>query len=199
MLNENILLNKAIFIDKDGTLIPDIPFNISPNLISLNPNLTDGLRSLSDAGFLIVIISNQSGVAHGYFTCEQLTNVKIRIEELLHEQKIALHGFYFCPHHPNGRVKEFATVCNCRKPAPGLFGKAANELKIDLAQSWMIGDILNDVEAGKRAGCNTILINNGNETEWVINAERTPDFTANTINEAALYILKHQVNFNICD
>lgn len=159
-------------------------------LIELEKNCIRGLRKLREAGFLLIIISNQSGVAHGFFKEDALNAVEGRIRELLQKENIELDGFYYCPHHPEGKIKEFSVECACRKPKPGMILQAASDFNIDLAQSWMIGDILNDMEAGKKAGCHTILIDNNNETEWLLNEFREPDFTALNINEAAGFILK---------
>jgi D-glycero-D-manno-heptose 1,7-bisphosphate phosphatase len=181
-------LYKAVFIDKDGTLIPDIPYNVDPDLVTVEQETIEGLRLMKDDGFLLIVISNQSGVARGYFTEEELGKVWNKISGLLQKDQLAIDAFYYCPHHPDAIMKQYALLCDCRKPLPGLILKAANELKIDLSQSWMIGDILNDVEAGNRAGCSTILIDNGNETEWVTSPVRTPDFTAKNLLEAAAFI-----------
>jgi D-glycero-D-manno-heptose 1,7-bisphosphate phosphatase len=185
-------MNKAIFIDKDGTLIEDIPYNVEPSRITLQPNAIQGLKRLTDEGYLLIVVSNQSGVARGYFKEEDLSAVRKAIESRLARAQIRLADLFYCPHHPDGSVKEYARICGCRKPAPGMFYKAAEKFMIDLTQSWMIGDILHDVEAGNKAGCKTILIDNGNETEWLTNPERTPTLIASTINEAATFILNHQ-------
>ena len=185
-------MKKAVFLDKDGTLIPDIPYNVNPDIITIQEEAIEGLQLLQEHGYLLVAVSNQSGVAKGYFKVEDLQAVTQRIKDLLQQYCVTINGFYYCPHFPGAVVAEYGIACQCRKPAPGLLIKAANDLQIDLTQSWMIGDILNDVEAGKRAECKTILINNGNETEWMLNEYRMPDFKAASINEAARYI----VNFS---
>lgn len=182
-------MNKAVFIDKDGTLIPDIPYNTDPDLIDLQPYAVEGLRQLQQKGYLLIIVSNQAGVARGFFKEEALIAVEARVRELLQKEQVQLDAFYYCPHHPEGTVKEYSIVCNCRKPETGMLLSAANDFNIDLASSWMIGDILNDIEAGNRAGCRSVLINNGNETEWVINKKRIPCYMVKNINEAALLIL----------
>ena len=102
-----------------------------------------------------------------------------------------LDAFYYCPHLVEGTIKEYAIDCNCRKPKPGLIFKAAKDFDINLNNSWMIGDILNDVEAGNAAGCKTILITNGNETEWILNAQRMPDYEAKDLKHATQIVLKH--------
>jgi D,D-heptose 1,7-bisphosphate phosphatase len=183
--------NKAIFIDKDGTLIPDIPYNVDPEKVTLQDGALEGLSQLQKAGYLLIIVSNQSGVARGYFKEEALIGVQRKIESLLAEKGVLLNGFYYCPHYPNADIKEYAVECDCRKPQPGMLLKAAREQNIDLSQSWMIGDILNDVEAGKKAGCKTVLIDNGNEKDWLVNEMRTPDYKAKSIKDAAFQILQH--------
>ncbi|WP_295767106.1 HAD family hydrolase [uncultured Mucilaginibacter sp.] len=186
-------MNKAIFLDKDGTLIPDIPYNVNPSLITISDDTIEGLQRLRDEGYLFVIISNQSGVARGLFAEAELNGVYSRLQELLQPFSLALSGFYYCPHEAVSEANSaFVTACTCRKPEPGLLIKAAGELKIDLTESWMIGDILNDVEAGNRAGCRTILINNGNETEWLAGPMRSPGYVCSSINQAASDILTTQ-------
>ncbi|QXV64278.1 HAD family hydrolase [Mucilaginibacter sp. 21P] len=182
--------NKAIFLDKDGTLIPDIPYNVDSQLITLQADAIEGLKRLQAADYLFIVVSNQSGVARGIFEENMLEGVEQRIRQMLSAQGIELIAFYYCPHHPKGIVPGFNTDCNCRKPEPGMLFTAAVEHHIDLGASWMIGDILNDVEAGNRAGCNTVLIDNGNETEWVSGHHRVPTVIAKSIDEAAILMLK---------
>jgi D-glycero-D-manno-heptose 1,7-bisphosphate phosphatase len=171
-------MDKAIFIDKDGTLINDIPYNVNPDLITLAPRSIEGLKALNNMGFKFIAISNQSGIAKGYFQEEALRGVEEKIQQVLRPHNLRINGFYYCPHSEDDG-------CECRKPKPELIFRAASDFGIDISQSWMIGDILNDVEAGNRAGCNTILIDNGNETEWLINQDRRPSFLAKNINQAA--------------
>lgn len=182
------MTNRAVFLDKDGTLIEDLPYNVNPDLMQLTPGAEEGLRSLHAAGYQLIIISNQSGVARGYFPEEALLNVEVRSRELLVEIGVPLAGFYYCPHHPDGNVLGYNIDCFCRKPEPGLILCAAQEHDIDLASSWFIGDILNDVEAGLRAGCKTVLIDNGNETEWILSPLRLPHYIATDLADAARII-----------
>lgn len=184
---------KAIFLDKDGTLIPDIPYNVDPALITLQPDAVTGLQRLRDEGFLFIIISNQAGVARGIFTEDALPAVEQRLAQLMAAHNLTLSGFHYCPHYPEGKVAAYTLDCDCRKPKPGMILQAAREHNINLSESWMIGDILNDVEAGNRAGCKTVLINNGNETEWVAGPMRSPTFICSSINQAAEDILTPQM------
>lgn len=184
-------VRKAIFLDKDGTLIPDVPYNVDPDKISLSPHAVDGLLALQREGFMLFVISNQSGIARGFFDHDALVKVEHKIQSLLQEHGLSLAGFYYCPHHPESDIAAYRIDCSCRKPKPGLIWEAGLDHQIDLSQSWMIGDILHDIEAGHRAGCGAILLNNGNETEWEMNAESIPDAMVNDIEEAARYILNH--------
>jgi histidinol-phosphate phosphatase family protein len=154
----------AVFLDKDGTLIPNLPFNVDPSRMVLAPGSAEGLRLLSKAGYALVVVSNQSGVARGFFREEDLKGIEKRLKDLCREAGAGLDGFYYCPHHPEGCVTPYAVACTCRKPEPGLLLRAASERGLACRRSWLIGDILNDIEAGRRAGCRTILLNNGNET-----------------------------------
>jgi D,D-heptose 1,7-bisphosphate phosphatase len=188
MIERNGQVRKAVFIDKDGTLIPNIPYNVHPDKITIDNETIEGLRLLKEENFLLIVISNQAGIAKGYFEEKDLEPVWNKISALLQKSGLNMDAFYYCPHEPNGTVKHYAIECDCRKPLPGMILKAASELKIDPSQSWMVGDILNDVEAGNRSGCSTILIDNGNETEWTMNEVRTPDFIATSFLQAATHI-----------
>ena len=179
----------AIFLDKDGTLVEDRPYNVDPALIQLQGGAVEGLRLLRRAGYRLIVISNQSGVARGYFPESALVAVERRLRELLAAAGIGLDGFYYCPHHPDGSVERYTRICRCRKPAPGLIEQAAADHDVDLASSWFVGDILDDVEAGRRAGCRTVLIDNGNETEWRHGALRRPDLVAPDLAAAARWMV----------
>jgi D-glycero-D-manno-heptose 1,7-bisphosphate phosphatase len=184
-------MNKAIFIDKDGTLIEDIPYNVQPDLIRFTEGAIEGLQQLKRKGYVLIVVSNQSGVAHGYFGEKDLTAVQERMQEMLRPGGVQIDAFYFCPHHPRGRREAYAKVCQCRKPKPGMILQGASAYNVDLLRSWLIGDILNDVEAGNAAGCKTILVNNGNETEWMVSEKRTPTAIVGNFTEA-VDIITHE-------
>jgi D,D-heptose 1,7-bisphosphate phosphatase len=179
----------AVFLDKDGTLIKDVPYNVDPNLMTLAPGAAEGLQGLRDAGYRLVVITNQSGVARGYFEEGDLIPVEERLRAMLADIGVPLTGFYYCPHHPDGSVAAYAIACDCRKPGPGLLLRAAQEHNLALERSWCIGDILHDVEAGRRAGCKTILLDNGHETEWVVSRRRLPHHIVANLAEAAQVIM----------
>ncbi|EKE43846.1 hypothetical protein OCGS_2180 [Oceaniovalibus guishaninsula JLT2003] len=179
----------AILLDKDGTLIEDVPYNVDPDLIRLTPGAGEGLALLADAGWHIAVVTNQSGIARGLFPESALGPVRGRIEALLASFGVRLAGFHWCPHHPQGSVAPLAVSCNCRKPAPGMLTAALAALDADPAQSWMIGDILHDVEAGHAAGCRSILVDNGGETEWALSRDRMPDAVVPDLATAARIVL----------
>ncbi|HEU4707810.1 MAG TPA: HAD family hydrolase [Methylophilaceae bacterium] len=185
-------MRKAVFLDKDGTLINDVPFNVDPERITLSCKAAEGLRLLSQLGYSLVVVSNQPGVAMGYFEESDLNRVWQRLDDLLQPEGVQLVDYYYCPHHPVGAIKNLAMDCDCRKPLPGMLLQAAEDHGIDLASSWMIGDILHDIEAGRRAGCKTVLIDNGNETEWEVSPMRMPDLTAADLHDAAIQIATSQ-------
>jgi D-glycero-D-manno-heptose 1,7-bisphosphate phosphatase len=186
----NDLPSRAVFLDKDGTLVENVPYNVDPKKIQLTTGAIEGLKLLHSAGYILIVVSNQSGVARGLFKEGALTEVENHLRVVLQEAGIPLAGFYYCPHHPDGRLRNYSINCMCRKPRPGMLFTAAREHKINLASSWIIGDILDDIEAGRRAECNTVLLDNGNETEWTLTPYRRPHYTAPNLLEAARLIDK---------
>lgn len=186
-------MRKAVFIDRDGTLIKDIPYNANPLLVTLEYYAAEMLLLLKQKNFLVIVISNQSGIAKGFFNEDDVNKIHDEIQLKFFADNVQLDAFYYCPHFIKGAIKKYAVNCECRKPKPGLFYKAAKAFNINLKKSWMIGDILNDVEAGNAAGCRTILINNGNETEWIINSQRKPFYLAKNLEQATETILKYEL------
>jgi D-glycero-D-manno-heptose 1,7-bisphosphate phosphatase len=176
---------RAVFLDKDGTLIDDVPYNVNPDLITLAKGAAEGLPLMHAAGYLVIVVSNQSGVARGYFPEQALAAVETRVRHLLAGIGVPLAGFYYCPHYPTGSEPRYAVACTCRKPEPGLIVRAAREHEIDLARSWVVGDKLDDVETGRRVGCETILIDDGRETSWNLSPERLPHHVATDLAQAA--------------
>jgi D-glycero-D-manno-heptose 1,7-bisphosphate phosphatase len=179
----------AVFLDKDGTLIENVPFSVETDRIRLTDGAGQALSELHKHGFELLLISNQPGIALGYFSADEVWHAFDRIQELLESHDVQLDGFYFCPHHPDGSHPHFSRSCVCRKPENGLLLYAAFERSIDLSSSWMIGDILDDIEAGNTSGCHSILIDNGNETEWKPGPYRTPFSKAPDLPAAAQVIL----------
>lgn len=169
--------SRAIFLDRDGTLVRPVHYPTRPEELQLYPDLGPALHELQEMGFLLVVITNQSGLARGYFAEADLQHMHASLQADLHKLGVRLSGIYYCPHHPEGIMPDLATECECRKPRPGLLLRAARELHIDLENSWFVGDILDDVEAGNAAGCHTVLVDLGSEPPPE-QALRQPDFVA---------------------
>jgi D,D-heptose 1,7-bisphosphate phosphatase len=184
-----VRLSPAVFLDKDGTLVEDRPFNVDPARVRFSPGALEGLRRLRSAGFKLAVITNQSGVANGRCTEQDLRRLSHWFHQRLERCGAPLAGFYYCPHFPTGVIPEYSRACRCRKPEPGLILRAARDQGIDLARSWFVGDILNDVEAGRRAGCRTLLVDQGKETEWVLARKRLPHHIVSDFREAVKIIL----------
>ena len=153
----------AVFVDRDGTIIEDAGHIGNPDQIRLLPSAAEALRCFSRSGYLVVLISNQSGIARGLFDEDALRRVHARLEELLEREDFRLDGTYYCPFlaGPAAKVAAFRADSDLRKPKPGMLLQAADELGIELPRSWMIGDASRDVEAGSLAGCQTILVGGG--------------------------------------
>ena len=179
---------RVVFLDTDGTLITDVPYNVRPDLITLAPHADEALRIFHDAGLDIVVVSNQPGIAFGRFDERAMEAVRERINELVAPFGVRLLGLYFCPHHPEGTIPRYAVVCECRKPQCALLLLAAAELNAATSESWMVGDILDDIEAGRRAGFRTVLVDNGGETEWLSGPFREPHAVVRNLAAAARII-----------
>ena len=186
-LNDDNGLAPAVFLDKDGTVIENVPYNVDPARLRFTPYALEGLQLLADAGYRLVMITNQPGVGLGLFDEAALTRLQEALTERLAAHGIPLDGFHACTHAPG--LDPSRPVCTCRKPAPGLLHQAAEAHGIDLARSWMIGDILDDIEAGRRAGCRTVMLDVGNETVWRTSELRVPHHTASDLLGAARHIV----------
>lgn len=181
----------VVFLDKDGTVVDNVPYNVDPALIRLSRGADSGLRRLQDAGYRLAVVSNQAGVARDVFPEDALDGVTRRLRVLLASFGVELSEVFYCPHDPDGAVERYRVACDCRKPAPGLLLRGAERLGADLARSWMVGDLLDDVEAGRRAGCATVLVDSGGETQWRAGEHRRPHYRARDLAEAADIILAH--------
>ncbi len=149
----------AFFLDRDGTINVEKDYLCHIDDFEFIQGVPAAICRLNLAGFLVVVVTNQSGVARGYYGLEDVHRLHRRIEEMLQAQGARIDRFYICPHHPDHGSP--AVRCRCRKPSPGLLLQAAEELDIDLAASYMVGDKVSDLEAGRRAGCTSILVETG--------------------------------------
>lgn len=156
---------KAIFIDRDGTINKYVGFLRDTEQFELLEGVSEAIKAINQSGYLAVVVTNQPVIARGEVTYDGLQEIHNKMETLLGKDGAYLDGIYFCPHHPDsgyeGEIKELKFECECRKPKPGMLLKAAQDLNIDLEQSWMIGDGKNDIQAGKNAGCRTAFIGSG--------------------------------------
>lgn len=150
-------MNGVIFLDKDGTLIEDLPYNVDPRRIRLAPGAREAVETWARHGWPIAIATNQSGVARGYFTLEDLEAVAAHLKTTVEGLGGTWAGFWACPHLPEG-LNEYAVECDCRKPAPGMLREASAQLGVRPEDCWFIGDTWMDMAAGRAAGCRTILV-----------------------------------------
>lgn len=170
-------MNKAIFLDRDGTINIDSGYIGNANLVVLFPGVAEGIKKLKNYGFKVIVISNQSGISRGLITSEDVENVNNRINEVLSENDTSIDAFYYCPYHPEFDSKE---LCVCRKPSPQMILDAAKDFDIELSKSFMVGDKISDIECGISAGCKTILITS-TILEGELNVLKNSQISANFI------------------
>ncbi len=145
-------MNKAFFLDRDGTINKDTHYVGDPDKLELLPGAAEGIRRINEAGYLAIVISNQSGVARGYFTEEDVRKVNSRLNKMLGEYGAHIDAFYWCPHFPSGIVKEYAVECDCRKPKLGLFKRAIEDFELDAKECFACGDKARDIEGLEKLG-----------------------------------------------
>jgi D-glycero-D-manno-heptose 1,7-bisphosphate phosphatase len=195
--------NTAVFFDRDGTLIHDPGYLNHPDQVQVIDGAAEALKEFQLLGYKTVVVSNQSGVARGVISIEMLERIHDRLRELLAVKGASVDAIYYCPDHPDGTIPEYRKDSDWRKPKPGMLLAAAKEMDIDLSQSWMIGDNERDVEAGRSAGCKTILIGStvsGNvmasETRPPADPEKSkPDYVAVNMKEAVNIVKRHRRTF----
>jgi D-glycero-D-manno-heptose 1,7-bisphosphate phosphatase len=157
----SIRLRRAVFLDRDGTLVEEVPYLHDPELVRLLPGVPAALRELASAGFALLVVTNQAGVARGYHGEDAVERVHRRLRELLAAGGVALDGIRYCPHHPDGAVADMARACRCRKPGPGMLEAAATEVGIGLGASYLIGNNSSDVGAARAAGVKPLFVTTG--------------------------------------
>lgn len=171
-------MSTAAFLDRDGTVARDVPYCSRPEDFELFPGVIRSTKLLRECGLKVILITNQSGIGRGYFTWQNLERIHRKLRQELARGGTSIDAIYCCPHHPDDG-------CQCRKPKPGLLFQAAQEMKIDLSRSYVVGDSISDVEAGQRAGCRTILIAPAPPQSTL---EANPDFTAPDLPAAVQWI-----------
>lgn len=186
------MAQKAVFLDRDDTLIDDPGYIKHPDQVRLLPGASEALIMLREMGYLLVVVTNQSAVARGMITEEQLEDIHKRFRNLLSTEGASIDALYFCPYHPEGVVKDYNMESNLRKPNAGMFFQAEEELDIDLSQSWMIGDSYRDIEAGKAAGCHTILVDVPGKIREKKDTDPEPDRSAVNLRETVNIIRMYE-------
>jgi heptosyltransferase-2 len=177
-----------VFLDRDGTLNEDTGYVKSPDDLTLLPGVGSALARLAQAGARLIVVTNQSGVGRGYFTCKDLEAIHAKLRLVLAEDGVTLDGLYSCPHHPDDR-------CNCRKPARVMIDRAVVELQVDLSRAYVIGDSSRDVELAKQVGAKSLLVMTGPQGAEAL-ADLTarglnPDHVADALPQAVAWIITH--------
>lgn len=175
--------DSAVFLDRDGTMNKDVPYCRRPEDFQLFPATSRAVRLLNERGYKVIVITNQSGVARGYFTEEMLGLIHQEMLKQLAKENARIDAIYYCPHHPDDN-------CECRKPKPKMILQAARDHNIDLKRSFMVGDKAHDIALGQNVGCRTVLVpSDPAESE---SESCSPDYIAPDLYEAALWIIKQK-------
>ena len=183
---------RAVFMDRDGTISEEVGYVNHPSRFRIFPYSAPAVRLLNDRGWLAIVVTNQAGVARGYFTEEMIHTVHDQLSDTLVRNGARIDGIYYCAHHPSVGEPPYRTDCDCRKPKPGLIRRAVGDFDIDLAASWMVGDRYNDIELARNAGVKSALVMSGyGRGEW--EHERSswklqPDLVAEDLFRAILTI-----------
>ena len=190
--------NKAIFLDRDGTLIEDPGYLNHPEQVTLLEGVAEALIELRNMGYMLIVTTNQSAVARGIVSEKVLGEIHNRLRQLLTERGAYLDQIYYCPYHPDGVIPKYCKESDWRKPNPGMLLSASDEMDIDLSQSWKIGDSSRDIEAGLRAGCKTILVTRLSRYKTILSRpdEAKPDYKSVNMKEAVNIIKQYHRSSN---
>ena len=185
----------AAFLDRDGTLNVDVGYPDSLEKIVLIPGAVEAVQLLNRAGYAVVVVSNQSGVARGYFDEARVQAINRGVAEMFAQAGARIDGFYYCPHLPEASVARYRRACGCRKPEPGMLQKAVREMHLDLARSLIIGDKYSDIAAGKALGLQAVLVRTGEGPRQharygADDAIPQPDYIADDVLAAVRWLLK---------
>ncbi len=182
----------AVFLDRDGTINEDPGYFHDAESLRLLPGAVEAIRRLNRLGLTVVLVTNQSGIARGYFTEADFWRVQRKLDGLLSASGARLDAVYFCPHHPEGKVPPYNTRCRCRKPEPGMLYRAARDLGLDLGWSYMVGDRETDIQAGRAAGCRTVWLREATGESGVVarSGQMEADWVARTLEDAVRWIVQ---------
>jgi D-glycero-D-manno-heptose 1,7-bisphosphate phosphatase len=190
---------KAVFLDRDGTINVEKNYLYKPEDLELFDGAAEAIRSLKSSGYLVIVVTNQSGVARGYFTVDDVNVLHEHLQKELAKAGAEVDAFYLCPHHPTEGQGDYLRECDCRKGAPGMLLEAAEEFNVDLKRSYMVGDKLADIDAGQRAGCKSLLVLTGYGEETAADPGISEIKKCRDINSAAEYILSEENGSRTCD
>ena len=185
-------MNRAVFLDRDGVITQDPPhYAHRIDQLKLIPKSAEAIRILNKNQFKVVVVSNQSGVARGYYQEKDVEIYNSAMKKELEEGGAHIDAIYYCPHYPEADVEAYRIVCDCRKPEPGMLKRAENDLNLDLKRSFLVGDKIIDIEAGYRAGCKTVLVLTGHGNDEVRKNEKMnikPDYISKDLYGASQII-----------
>ena len=184
---EPIEYTPAVFLDRDGTINEDVGYLQNIEQLTLIPGAAQGIRILNNYGFKVVVVTNQSGVARGYFREEFIVQTHDHLRAVLQRENAIIDAFYYCPHHPAEGFPPYRKTCSCRKPEAGMLIQAACDLHLDLSRSYMVGDKIQDIQAGKKAGVKTILVKTGYGC-FVEEKDNLSEYVAHDLFSAAQWI-----------
>lgn len=188
------MLNRAVFLDRDGTINEEVGYLNRIDELCFVDGAPAAIARLNKARFKVVVVTNQAGVARGYFAESSVRHIHSTIEERLKIQNAHVDAFYYCPHHPTQGIGRYRVACHCRKPKPGMLERAARQLQIDLSNSYVVGDKISDLAAGYAVGCRPILVRTGyggESEEQFIDHNFQPDFIAENVLGAVKWILQN--------
>ncbi len=185
----------AVFVDRDGTISEEVGYIRNIDQFRLMPKSAEAIKLINKSGLKAIVVTNQAGVAKGYFPEEMVSRVHRKMEKTLSEQGAFLNGIYYCPHHPGGVVESYRKTCDCRKPASGLLKQASKDHSIDLSSSYMVGDKVTDIECAHRAGVKGILVLTGYGEDELKKIEgtkaREPEYVADDLFDAVKWIMNN--------
>jgi len=189
-------MNKAVFLDRDGTVNEEVGYLKDLAALRLIPGAGKAIKLLNDAGFTVVLVTNQSGVARGYFPESLVQEANAKLGEMLRSDGARIDAVYYCPHHPTAGNSRYTVDCDCRKPKTGLIDRAVKDLSIAIGHSYLVGDKWSDIELAQRAGVHSLLVMSGyapddpgnKRPEHVLD----PDFIAHSLKEAAEWIIARE-------
>jgi D-glycero-D-manno-heptose 1,7-bisphosphate phosphatase len=184
-------MHPAVFLDRDGTIIEEVGYLNRLDRLAFFPWTIDAIRALNGTGLLVVVVTNQAGVALGYFDEAFVRHTHRHMDERIRAGRARVDGYYYCPHHPRGTVEVYRQACDCRKPGIGMLRQAAADLGIDVARSYVVGDRWGDVELGRAAGAKAILLNTGyaSRDEARPDGRAVPDHVSDNLSSAAGWII----------